>query len=265
MNQYDSVADDYARLIAPKYAPIAALAADRVTSRGGRPASVVELAAGTGTLTRLLAPWVLGSGDYLAVDISPEMLRNARATVDPRVSLLVADLAAVPVTSDSADLVVCSLGPLQDTEEGWAEAGRILRPGGRLVLVTWGSAYAELDLIRATRRRLGEDEYFPASSIEDIVRHADRAGFIEVQHENVCLPVEHASVAAYLDYRQAFGRPAWVPDDRLAEVLEAIAIEAQHYTDDRGRVILDWMVTVVDATWSGVGDAVAKRLDPATV
>lgn len=254
MNQYDPVADDYARLVAPRYAPIATLVADRVVARGWRPTSVVELAAGTGCLTRLLAPWVLESGDYLATDISPEMLRNARERVDPRVELLVADLVAVPVPSDSADLVVCSLGPVQDSEEGWAEVGRILRPGGRLVLVTWGSAYTELDLIRATRRRLGEDESVPGSSIEDIVRRAHRAGFGAIQHEDVLLSVEHASVDAYLAYRKAFGRPAWMPENRVAEVLDAIAIEAQRYTDERGRVLLDWRVTLVEATWVGASE-----------
>lgn len=264
MNQYDAVADDYARLVAPKYAPVAALVADRVVSRELRPTSVVELAAGTGALTRLLAPRLLPTADYLAVDISPEMLRNARQVVDPRVRLEVADLVSLPIESGSVDLVVSSLGPMQDSEEGWAEAARILRPSGRVVLVTWGADYSELDLIRATRRRLGEDEDFPKASIGQVAGGAERAGFGGLHHEDVRLVVEHASVEDYLAYRCAFGRPPWVPDDRLAEVLRAIACEAGRYTDEQGRVVLDWTLTLVEATRGPARGLPPRLLEAAT-
>ena len=92
--QYDAVADSYARLVAPRYAPIAALlhtAIGPVTPRS----RVVELAAGTGALTRLVAPRVLAQdGDYIAVDVSEGMLRQARAVVEQTRSQLYPTLSA---------------------------------------------------------------------------------------------------------------------------------------------------------------------------
>jgi ubiquinone/menaquinone biosynthesis C-methylase UbiE len=100
---------------------------------------VVDLGAGTGLLALALAPYVQ---ELVAVDISEQMLErleDAAATdgihnVEP----LVADLRRLPLEDESATLVVSNYAfhHLDDPgkELALAEARRILRPGGRLLI-----------------------------------------------------------------------------------------------------------------------------------
>ena len=244
--QYDAVADSYARLVAPRYAPIAALLHTAIGPVAPR-SSVVELAAGTGALTRLVAPRVLAQdGDYIAVDISAGMLRQARAVVDPRVRLLVADGDATGLGTSSVDLLLSCLGVLQDTDEGWREAARLLRPHGRVVLTMWGAVYAERDLIAEVRRLLGAPA-LPATPVDDALARAARAGFGSLRHQDVRLPVVHDSIQDYLQYRAAFGVPPWVPPGRETDAVDAITAAAESYLNQDGQVLLDWTVSVLQA------------------
>jgi len=115
---------------------------------------VVELGAGTGRLTCLLAPQV----QWLrAFDISPHMLAVAQAKLETRGlrnwSLAVADHRRLPVRDASADVVlsgwsVCYLVDWNrqawqaDVEQALAEMGRAARPGGVLILLeTQGTGF----------------------------------------------------------------------------------------------------------------------------
>src|SRR3954447_3961957 len=104
-----AAATSYDRHIAPKYAAIARLVADRfpVRPRG----VVLEQAIGTGALTDLLVPQLSG-WCYIAIDASASMLQVARGRVDPHVALVHADVRAIPLSSASIDVVVSSLGPV---------------------------------------------------------------------------------------------------------------------------------------------------------
>jgi ubiquinone/menaquinone biosynthesis C-methylase UbiE len=100
---------------------------------------VVDLGAGTGLLALALAPRVR---HLVAVDISEPMLERLddRAATDglANVEPLVADLRRLPLDDESATLVVSNytFHHLDDPgkELALAEARRILRPGGRLVI-----------------------------------------------------------------------------------------------------------------------------------
>jgi SAM-dependent methyltransferase len=244
--QYDAVAHAYARLVAPRYAPIAALL-DAAVGSVAAGSIVVELAAGTGALTSRVAPRVLAKdGRYVAVDISAGMLRQARAVVDSRVRLVVADGDATGLGTSSADLVLSSLGVLQDTDEGWREAARLLRSHGRVVLTMWGVDYAERDLIAEARRLLGGPP-LPATPVIDAVDRASRAGFRSVRRQDVRLPVVHDSMEDYLRYRAAFGVPPWVPPGREQDAVDAVRTAAARHVNQDGQVVLDWNVTVLEA------------------
>jgi len=99
----------------------------------------VDLGAGTGLLALALAPRVR---ELVAVDISERMLERLddRAVADGvhNVELVVADLRRLPLEDESATLVVSNYAfhHLDDPgkELALAEARRILRPGGRLVI-----------------------------------------------------------------------------------------------------------------------------------
>jgi ubiquinone/menaquinone biosynthesis C-methylase UbiE len=100
---------------------------------------VVDLGAGTGLLALALAPRVQ---ELVAVDISPRMLERLDDTASAdgvhNVEPLVADLRRLPIEDESATLVVSNYAfhHLDDPgkELALAEARRILRPGGRLVI-----------------------------------------------------------------------------------------------------------------------------------
>jgi ubiquinone/menaquinone biosynthesis C-methylase UbiE len=119
---------------------------------------VVDLGAGTGLLALALAPRVR---ELVAVDISERMLErldDAAATdgvhnIEP----LVADLRRLPLEDESATLVVSNYAfhHLDDPgkELALAEARRILRPGGRLVIC---DMMFSLSLERRDRRLVWE-------------------------------------------------------------------------------------------------------------
>ena len=99
----------------------------------------VDLGAGTGLLTLALAPRVQ---ELVAVDISERMLERlddtAAADGVDNVEPLVADLRRLPLEDESATLVVSNYAfhhlDHPGKELALAEARRILRPGGRLVI-----------------------------------------------------------------------------------------------------------------------------------
>lgn len=245
--QYDAVAADYDRLIRPRYDAIAALVVDRARELTDlRRAQVVELSAGTGALTHRLAPLVRA---YTATDVSEPMMSVAREHDVPgteQVTWIPADVHDLPLESGSADLVVSSLGPFQDSDNALEEARRVMRPGGLLVAVTWGDDYRELDLLQAARRHLGL-ALRETTSASDLSARLRRTGYRRVDVREVRLHVVHESVESYLTYRQAFGP---VQDSSTAEqhrALRALARCAESYTDDSGQVVLDWHVLVMSA------------------
>lgn len=101
--------------------------------------TVVDLGAGTGLLALALAPRV---HELVAVDISQRMLDRlddaAIADGLHNVDTVAADLRRLPLEDESATLVVSNYAfhHLDDVakELALAEARRILRPGGRLVI-----------------------------------------------------------------------------------------------------------------------------------
>jgi hypothetical protein len=60
--------------------------------------------------------------------------------------------------------------------------------------------------------------------------------------------VGHPSVDAYLDYRAAFGCPAWLPPERYDEVLATLRECVVPYVDGSGAVNLDWTIVLLSAT-----------------
>jgi ArsR family transcriptional regulator len=114
--------------------------------------TVADLGCGTGALAAELAGRV---AHVIAVDQSAAMLRAARRRTEGlrNVELHEADLATLPVDGARCDaaLLALVLAYLDDPAPALAEACRILKPGGRLVVV---DAARHLD--EALRRRMGQ-------------------------------------------------------------------------------------------------------------
>jgi len=98
--------------------------------------SAVDLGCGTGRIGAWLAQQGVGSVD--GVDLTPEMLARARRRGVYR-ALLEEDVCATSLPGESADLVVSCLvvGHVPELGPAYDEVDRLLRPGGRFVLVAY--------------------------------------------------------------------------------------------------------------------------------
>lgn len=123
------------------FAEYAADIARRVAS--GRPARVLETAAGTGIVTRKLRDALPDNTQFTATDLNPPMLDIARAKFRPgeQVGFQPADAVALPFADASFDAIVCQFGVMffPDKAKSFSEAYRVLAPGGRYVLSVWDS------------------------------------------------------------------------------------------------------------------------------
>jgi SAM-dependent methyltransferase len=104
------------------------------------PAAVLELAAGTGVLTRALADRLPPEVSIIATDLNQPMLDQAiQIGTSKAVAWQQTDAMHLPFPDRSFDVVVCQFGVMffQDKIKAYAEAKRVLRPGGHLVFSTW--------------------------------------------------------------------------------------------------------------------------------
>jgi len=94
--------------------------------------SVIDAGCGTGRHTAYLAS---RGHDVQGFDSSPGMLAIARDKV-PKARFALADLCALPVEKASADALVCALAlaHVENLAPVFAEAVRVLRPGGRFII-----------------------------------------------------------------------------------------------------------------------------------
>jgi len=126
---------------------------------------VLEVAVGTG----LNLPFYSDDVLLTAVDLSPEMLTAARARaaeLGRKVDLREADAEALPFPDASFDSVVCTLAmcAVPDDRAAIGEMGRVLRPGGRLLLLdhigsSWWPIWAAQRLLEmVTVRTAGEHQ-----------------------------------------------------------------------------------------------------------
>lgn len=97
------------------------------------PGRVLDAACGTGAVTRQL---IDRGHDVVGVDISEGMLARARSAA-PDARFVVGDITGLPLSDDDVDHVVCSLAlaHLADLYPFFAEAARVTRPGGHLLVV----------------------------------------------------------------------------------------------------------------------------------
>jgi ubiquinone/menaquinone biosynthesis C-methylase UbiE len=115
--------------------------ARRVTASA--PGRVLELAAGTGIVSRKLRDLLPPEAELTATDLNPPMLEVARGKFRPgeRVAFRPADAGALPFPDGSFDAIACQFGVMffPDKDEAYREAHRVLTPGGRYVFSVWDS------------------------------------------------------------------------------------------------------------------------------
>jgi SAM-dependent methyltransferase len=116
-------------------------AADLVNRLAARPLSrVLEVAAGTGVVTRALASVLPESVSIVASDLNQAMLDQAVALETRRpVEWRQANAMQLPFDDGAFDAVVCQFGVMffPDKGKAFAEARRVLRSGGLLIFNVW--------------------------------------------------------------------------------------------------------------------------------
>ncbi|MBO4120685.1 methyltransferase domain-containing protein [Cupriavidus gilardii] len=160
----------YERYLVPMiFQPYADDLAGRVAER--RPSRVLEIAAGTGVVTRAMARVLPDEAELVVTDLNAPMLARAEATgLDGRVAeWRQADAMQLPFDDGSFDLVVCQFGVMffPDKPGAFAEARRVLRPGGTLLFNVW-DRIEENDFANAVSRALAE--CFPESPPDFMAR-----------------------------------------------------------------------------------------------
>ena len=135
-----SVPENYDRHMVPLiFEPYAADIARRAASLS--PNAVLETAAGTGIVTRALAPTLSQGASYTVTDLNQPMLDYAasRQPSDSRITWRQADALALPFENAAFDLVCCQFGAMffPDRTSGYREARRVLKPGGHFLFNVW--------------------------------------------------------------------------------------------------------------------------------
>ncbi|MGA8206679.1 MAG: ubiquinone/menaquinone biosynthesis methyltransferase, partial [Candidatus Dormiibacterota bacterium] len=97
---------------------------------------VLDVCTGTGALAQLLWRRVGVSGEVVGIDLTEAMLEVARTRV-PEVRFLVGDACNLPFADESFDAATMAFGlrNINDRQRALGELARVLRPGGRAVIL----------------------------------------------------------------------------------------------------------------------------------
>jgi ubiquinone/menaquinone biosynthesis C-methylase UbiE len=105
------------------------------------PTAVLETAAGSGVVTRALAPRLSQACHYVVTDLNQPMLDQAaeRQGTDARITWQQTDALALPFDDRAFDVVCCQFGVMffPDRVRGYREVRRVLKPGGHWLFNVW--------------------------------------------------------------------------------------------------------------------------------
>lgn len=150
----------------------------------GEGQALLDVGCGTGTLAIAAARRVGPGGSVVGVDPSPEMV--ARASGKARragvaVTFMAGAAQALPVPDGSIDVVLCTLVLHQLPGEGlhgaFAEFRRVLKPGGRLLVVDIGGPQPNPDTMHAKRAQKHGAHLF---DLEEVGPRLGHVGFVQV-------------------------------------------------------------------------------------
>ncbi|NNE24224.1 MAG: class I SAM-dependent methyltransferase [Rhizobiales bacterium] len=132
-----SAADVYEEFFVPAlFRPWANHVADAAAIASGQ--GVLDVACGTGVLTREIHTRVQPGGTATGLDCNPDMLATAKRT-EPAVDWQSGRAEALPFADHSFDAVVSQFGIMffEDRQTALTEMWRVLRPGGKLAIAVW--------------------------------------------------------------------------------------------------------------------------------
>ena len=176
------------------FEPFAADLADMIE---GTPATILELACGTGILTRHLAskPW---TKKIIASDKEESMLQMATSKINnDELTFQLADSQQLPFEEQAFELVICQFGFMffGEKEKAFSEAFRTLRPGGQLLFNVWDHikcneiSFLTDQLVTELTGKTADQRKGPYSFYdEDLIRQfLKQAGFTSITSKKVVI------------------------------------------------------------------------------
>ena len=178
--------------------------------------TLADLGTGTGRILELLAP---RAHQAIGIDSSREMLAIARVKLEAgghrNAQVRHGDVYALPLANASADLVVVHqvLHYLDDPARAVVEAGRVLKPGGRMVVVDFAPHDHEHLREEHAHRRLGIASELMAGWFA-------RAGFVLQRHDVLPPPWlnGHTGLTVSLWLAQRVAKPEAVRSGRIIQL-----------------------------------------------
>jgi SAM-dependent methyltransferase len=186
---------------------------------------VLEVAAGTGVVTRAMDAVLPASATIIATDLNPAMLAQASSAGTRRgVEFRPADAMQLPFEDHSFDLVVCQFGVMffPDKAKALAEARRVLRPGGALMFTAW-DRIDHNELAAVVTSALGE--FFP----DDPPNFLARTPYAYFDHAMIAADVAAGGFSAKPDITT-------VPARSVAKAASDAAVGYCHGTPLRGEI-----------------------------
>jgi ubiquinone/menaquinone biosynthesis C-methylase UbiE len=215
---------------------------------------VLDLACGTGAVTRHAARRVAPGGQVIAIDVNPGMLAVAERAAMPadgggNVRLEEARAEALPLPDASIDVACCQQGLqfVTDRAAALAELHRVTAPGGRLALslcrdLAHQPAYRRL--VDALGRHVGADAAkgmaspFSLGDTEEIRGLVHVTGFSDIEVRITVRPLRVASPESFLRGETASSPlgevVAALDPDVIATLLDDLTESLEPHTDDFG-------------------------------
>jgi SAM-dependent methyltransferase len=230
-----AVAGNYDRFLGPAlFEPYAADLIVRIPRE--EDLRVLEVACGTGIVTRRLREALPASASIVATDLNEPMLEHARAAVPlSGITWQQADAQELPFEDGSFDVYACQFGLmfLPDKVRGLREARRVLAPGGLLVANVWesGASNSHVPPMQAAL-----DRRFPDSpptfldvphgynDLERIRSDLDAAGWEDATIESVRLP---SSSPTALDFATGFAAGSPLTHELAARGADPVDVAAE--------------------------------------
>ncbi len=141
--------------------------------------SVLDVGCGTGTLALAASERVGANGSVYGVDAAAEMVARAKLKAQRAalpVMFQVAPAQSLPFDSHRFDVVFCTLVlhhlPLRARAQAVTEIRRVLKPGGRLIVVEIGTARGLWAAFNPVALLHGHDAKHIVTEVEELLRHA---------------------------------------------------------------------------------------------
>lgn len=155
--------------------------------------SVLEVAAGTCICGRAIAPY---TGSVTCLDLTPAMLSKGKTEAEkcgiPNISFVLGDAAELPFLDNSFDVVLSRLAfhHFPDVEQPFAEMVRVLKPGGRLVMIDLEAPEENLRHIEDEIEIMRDPSHVHNLSKAEMLRLYEKHGIFVKFCETVKMPMK---------------------------------------------------------------------------